>query len=104
MIRNLNLSSFKNFGIVCTEHSDTYSAYAKSEKIETLQLASGNVPVFQAVSEVWLHFGLGGTVLSVSSDGQNFTNFYLDKIVRIQPGIFFCLAPFLGFYLFYHNG
>lgn len=95
MIRNLNLSSFKNFGIVCTEHSDTYSAYAKSEKIETLQLASGNVPVFQAVSEVWLHFGLGGTVLSVSSDGQNFTNFYLDKIVRIQPGIFFCLAPFL---------
>ena len=95
MIRNLNLSNFKNYGTISMERSDAANIHVKPEEKEIWQLSSNNAPVYKAMSEVWLHFCSGGTVLSVSVDGKDFTNFYLDKTVRIRPDIYFCLSPFL---------
>ncbi len=94
MIRNLNQLSFKGFGTISPERApqtDTADADGRTE----LTLTSHNALVYRAVSEVWLYSSSTGmTVLSVSQDQQNFQHYYLDKPVRIAPGIYFCLSPF----------
>ena len=43
-----------------------------------------------------MDFGTGMCVLSVSRDGENFLQFYLDKPICIQEGVYFILIPFKG--------
>ncbi len=38
----------------------------------------------------------GKSILSVSTDGQQFSHFYFDKPVCVKNGVYFCLYPFLG--------
>ena len=93
MIRNLNQQGFKSFGFVCSEREYAVPASVWSDR-QTLSLQRGNSPVYYAAGETWLNYGPGQTVLSVSNDGEDFQHFYLDKTVRILPGIYFCLSPF----------
>ena len=94
MIRNLNPFNFKGFGAVSPERAPGSEApFAYDNRME-VHLAKGTVPVYQAAGDVLFSYGSGMTVLSVSKDGEDFQHFYLDKNVRIDTGVYFCLSPF----------
>ena len=94
MIQNINRLNFKNYGEVSLEHMPSDNASNRSETHEVLYLNQDTPSVYQAVSEVWLHYDSGMTVLSVSTDSREFQHYYLDKTVCIHPGIYFSLSPF----------
>ncbi len=94
MIQNLNRLNFKNYGTVSLEHAPSDNTNINCESWETLSLNQDPPIIYQAASDVWLNYGAGMTVLSVSKDNRKFQHFYLDKSVCIQPGIYFSLSPF----------
>ena len=91
MIRNLNQLNFKGFGTLLPERAGAPTGAAERKE---LLLTCRKVPVYRAVSEVWLYSSSGMTVLSVSADGKNFQHYYLDKPVCLDPNVYFCLYPF----------
>ena len=91
MIRNLNQLNFKGFGTVSPERPDRGENAPGGQRIT---LKQGDVPIFRAKGEVWIQSVSSMTVLSVSTDGEEFQHFYLDKLICIQPGIYYCLYPF----------
>lgn len=94
MICNLNQSAFQGFGTVYPEHA-VHSGIIKKQGIPTeLTVSAENTCVCRANSSVWLQNRVGAAVLSVSKDGNSFQHYYLDKLVRIDPDIFYCLSPF----------
>ncbi len=95
MIRNLNPISFRAFGSVVSERSAGARAFEKSTTAN-LRIGCGDVTVYRACGETFLSMSSGMGVLSVSSDGENFLSFYLDKQVSVQPGILFALVPFVA--------
>lgn len=94
MIRNLNRLNFKDYGQVMTEKSPDSISAERIKSATPLELTQNDLQVFQADTEVWINYSTGMTVLSVSKDAENFQHYYLDKPVRIRPGIYFCLSPF----------
>lgn len=95
MIRNLNQLTFRNFGSVPSERSQTDRNLYKDDAT-ALHLGDGEAVVYQAVSETRLTVSLGMSVLSVSLDGDHFQQFYLDKPACIKPQVYFALEPFQG--------
>ena len=95
MIRNLNQVSFRGFGTILPERAHTAKIVDKGAR-QTVQLQSGDAPVYRAVSETWLNCGTGMSVLSVSNEGEKYFHFYLDKPVCVKAGIIFSVTPFLG--------
>ena len=95
MIGNLNPIAFKDFGTVLPERAHTGRKIEKDGK-NLRKLTQGETVIYRAKSEVWLDFGSGMTVLSVSKDGENFLQFYLDKPICIKSDIYFALYPFRG--------
>ena len=95
MIRNLNPIAFQGFGNVMSERAH---AVRKIEKVSKnlKKLTQEEAIVYRAQSDVWMDFGSGMTVLSVSKDGKNFVQFYLDKSICIKSDIYFALCPFRG--------
>ena len=94
MIRNLNQVSFQRFGTLSPERGQSAKTSDKSVIRQTLQLTDGDCPVYRSAGECWLCSGTGMTVLSVSTDNEEYQHFYLDKPVCIKPGIYICLAPY----------
>lgn len=92
MIRNLNQVNFRGFGTTLPEKPRSRQA-PEGETSRVLHLEK-NAVVYRVVSPVWLGRGTGSSVLSVSVDGENFFDFYLDKPVNVKEGIFFSLLPF----------
>lgn len=91
MIRNLNQLNFNGFGTVAPERKNQNAASVGRKRLEA---GGKDAPVYRAKSDTWL-YGVGGmTVLSVSTDGYAFQDFYLDKSVCIRAGVYFCIAPF----------
>ena len=95
MIRNLNQVSFQGFGTIVPERDQTAKNTDRGER-QTWQLEPGPATVYRAVAEVWLNCGSGMSVLSVSSDGEVFYHFYLDKSVCVKAGMYFSVTPFQG--------
>ena len=93
MIRNLNQVSFQGYGTILPERAHAAKIIDRGER-QTLTLTKGAASVYRAVSEVWLNCGTGMTILSVSSDGDTYYHFYLDKPVCVRGGVFFALTPF----------
>ncbi len=91
MIRNLNQLNFKGFGTILPERVGVPTG---STERQELLLTRRSVPIYRAVSEVWLYSSTGMTVLSVSKDTKNFQHYYLDKPVCLDPNVYFCLSPF----------
>ncbi len=91
MIRNLNQVSFRGFGTIAPERAQPAPSAEAGER-RALELRRGTATVYRAVSRVLLTSGSGMSVLSVSSDGQEFYHFYLDKPVRIHSGVIFSLT------------
>ena len=91
MIRNLNQLNFSGFGTVAPERREQSADDRSRNRLEASQ---AQAPLYRAISDTWL-YGTGGmTVLSVSPDGREFQDFYLDKTVCIREGVYFSIAPF----------
>ena len=95
MIRNLNQVTFQGFGNVPPERSQSAKSFEKSEAA-LWKLPQNEELIHRAKSETWVTFSSGMVVLSVSQDGENFQQYYLDKPVRIKPEVQFSLIPFMG--------
>jgi AraC-like DNA-binding protein/quercetin dioxygenase-like cupin family protein len=92
MIRNLNRLNFTGFGTVAPERAP--DAAADTSQRVRIRAQQDNAPVYRAVADTWLYGNGGMTVLSVSTDGENFQNYYLDKTVCIRANVYFCISPF----------
>ena len=94
MIRNLNQVAFQGYGTILSERS--HASVSEIESNYLLELGQGEVTVYQAATSTCLRVSKGKCVLSVSQDGENFQQFYLDKPICIQEGVYFILIPFKG--------
>lgn len=95
MISNLNHITFRSFGTVLSERAHSQDSFPK-EKSKLLNLAISDALVYCADSTTWIAADSGMSVLSVSLDGSSYHHFYLDKPVRLNPGITYSLAAFNG--------
>ena len=94
MIRNLNQVAFQGYGTILSERS--HASVSEIESNYLLELGQGDVTVYRAVSNTRMRVSEGKCVLSVSQDGENFQQFYLDKPISIHEGVYFILIPFKG--------
>lgn len=92
MIRNLNPDGFKPFGTILPEKSKI----THKPNHHSVSLSPDTVSRYFAVADVWLAFESGIAVLSVSDDNENFTDFYLDRPLKIKSGTWFDLTAFRG--------
>ena len=95
MIRNLNQMTFQGFGNVPPERNQSAKYFDKAAA-ESWALSAPEAQVYRAAAEVWVTSGSGMSVLSVSKDGENFQDYYLDKPVCIRQDVLFSLSPFMG--------
>ena len=95
MVCNLNQMTFQGFGTVPPERSQGASYIDKTVAAEwTLQESAGDV--YCAKADTWATFGAGMSVLSVSTDGEAYQHYYLDKPVCIRKGMLFALSALRG--------
>jgi len=94
MIRNLNQVTFQGFGTVPPERAQ--NAGFDKNAASTWPLRADETVVYRAAADTWISFGTGSSVLSVSTDGTSFQDYYLDKPVCIRTGVYFALEPFAG--------
>ncbi len=91
MIQNLNRLSFQPFGTILPKVPDQ-SDWAQPWTLLTL---SGDVsPAWKAADDTWLICDSGMAVLSLSADGKSWSDFYMDKSVKLEKGICFSFSPF----------
>ena len=95
MIRNLNQMTFQGFGTVPPERNQSAKYFDKSAAT-VWKLSADQTDVYCAHGDVWVTSGSGMSVLSVSMDGENYQDFYLDKPVCIRPEVYFSLSSFMG--------
>ncbi len=91
MIRNLNQLNFAGYGTVAPERQEGTPVFSDRK---TLSATENDAPVYEALSDLWLYGSSGMTVLSVSTDGKNWQDYYLDKTVCIRAGVSFSIFPF----------
>ena len=94
MIGNLNQLSFQAYGSIESERNTARNVAQKATVSRVLELKPGAAPVYCVDQEVWICNSSNMTILSVSTDGENFQHFYLDKVVCIRPGVQFALRPY----------
>ena len=92
MIRNLSQQAFRRFGTILPEKEQA-PPYANHHSIA---LTRDTATLYQTVADTWLTAETGLTVLSVSVDNEQFTDFYLDRPVLLHGGMWFSLTAFQG--------
>ena len=90
MIRHLNPEGFRQFGTIL---KDAHSL-AKKPNHHSVHIPEGIAAQYRTVAPLWLGAEAGMGILSVSLDGENFADFYLDKAVQLKSGIWFLLTGF----------
>lgn len=88
MIQNLNRLSFQPFGSILTETT------AQDGYTQSMTLTTRTAPVWKAESSTQIGSTGGMAVLSISNDGAIYHDFYLDKPVSVNPGLYFSLIAF----------
>ena len=78
MIRNLNQVNFAGFGTISPERAPTGDTPTVIDKRKPLHTIPGDGTIYQSVGDIRLYCGSGMTVLSVSQDGEDFLDFYLE--------------------------
>ena len=91
MIRHLDPESFCAFGTILPGGS-----LAGKPNRHSVFLPEGTVSEYRTVAPIWLGAESGLTILSASTDGVEFQDFYLDKTVKIKAGIWIRLTCFGG--------
>ena len=90
MIRNLNQETFRKYGTVFPG-TDSKNG---QENSFTVMLDGNHTQIYCTVGDTTLSNENGICVLSVSTDGIHYEEFYLDKQVQIRSGLWFTLmAP-----------
>ena len=92
MIRHLNLEGFRPFGTILPEKG----GISHKPNHHSVFLPEGTASSYRTVAPIWLSPEYGLSILSVSADGETFAEFYLDKAVKIQSGIWVQLTGFGG--------
>ena len=87
MIQNLNPADFRRFG------RPIGGEPPKNANVHSLTLPPEQTAFYQAVAPVRLSCESGITVLSVSLDGRQYQDYYLDRPVQLRPGVYFSLTP-----------
>ena len=95
MIRNLNAITFRDFGAVLSERPQN-SKNIEKESGTLLKLDGHTAVVYQTKVQTQINCGTAMIVLSVSTDGETFWHFCLDKSVCLKEGIYYTLNPFEG--------
>lgn len=88
MIENLNRLSFQPFGTIISEIP------AEIGWAQQLTLMAGTAPAWQARASTIISCTSGMAVLSISDDGVHYHDFYLDKPVSVNAGLYFSLCAF----------
>ncbi len=95
MIRNLNQVTFRCFGSVPSERTQTDRNLFRDDAA-AVRLSQAEAVIYRAASETRISCGMGMSVLSASTDGETYQRFYLDKPAIIRKGVYFLLEPFQG--------
>ena len=95
MIRNLNQVTFRCFGSVPSERTQTDRNLFRDDAA-AVRLSRTEAVVYRAASETRISCGMGMSVLSASTDGETYQRFYLDKPAVLRKGVYFLLEPFQG--------
>ena len=92
VIRHLSPEEFRLFGTILTDRK----GLTTKPNHHSVSLSEGTVTDYRTVAPLWLGPESGLAILSVSKDGEDFAEFYLDKAVQLKGGIWFRLAGFGG--------
>ena len=92
MIRHLNPEGFRKFGTILAD----CGAVSGKPNHHSVFLPEGKISCYQTVAPLWLGPESGVIVLSVSTDGTAYEDFYLDKGIQLKGGIWFRLLGFHG--------
>ena len=95
MIRNLNAITFRDFGEVLSERPQNTKNIDK-EAGTLLRLDEKRALVYRAKQNTQINCVTAMTILSVSSDGETYWHFCLDKAITIREGIYYTMIPFEG--------
>ena len=90
MILHLNQESFQRFGTILPESK----AHTAPLDLETIRLTPDTTVLFRADQRLTLRNSQGLSIVSVSTDGTDFLDFYLDKPLTLKGGTFFQLTAF----------
>lgn len=91
MICNLSPEAFCTFGSIPGKTERPLRANNHS-----VSLSPHSTWTYRAGSKTWVAGESGVTVLSVSEDGEDYRDFFLDRPVILHDGIWFRLSPFRG--------
>ena len=89
MIRRIDPTLFHSYGAVLKDWEMPDTNLCR----HTLELTSGSAPIWQCQDTVYLRRDSGMTRICISSDGEKFHHYYLDRPLRLNPGVWFSLAP-----------
>jgi len=92
MIQSLNQQAFRHYGTILPEKEQP-APYANHHSISLLP---ERTVLYQTAADTWLKDDSGSIVLSVSTDGSAYRDFYLDKPVRLHGGVWFSLVSLQG--------
>ncbi len=92
MIQTLNHRDFEAFGVVFLEKNQL-SSLANGHSVA---LSPEDAALYETVAETWLGHVSGMPVLSVSMQDGKTLDFYLDRTVRLKPGVRFTLSAMGG--------
>ena len=90
MILHLNQESFQRFGTILPESK----GHTTPADLETIRLSPDATAQFRADRELTVRNSQGLSIVSVSTDGTDYLDFYLDKPLTLKSGIFFQLTAF----------
>lgn len=92
MIQTLNHRDFASFGAVFLEKTQL-STLVNSHSVA---LSADHAVLYETVAETWLGHESGMPILSVSMEDGKLLDFYLDRTVRLKPGVRFRLNAMGG--------
>ena len=94
MVLNLNQMNFQGFGAILPERAQGSRFSEREGSLTTLSLTKSATNMYRTTADTWIRTCSGTVVLSVSSDGEAFRDYYLDKPVCIYPDKIFTLSVF----------
>ena len=92
MIRHLNPVAFRRFGTILPGKS----SLSGKPNHHSVYLNQDVVNRYRTAAPVWVGAETGLVILSVSSDGESFEDYYLDRAIRLKGGIWFSLVSIRG--------
>ena len=88
MLQSVNRKEFTSFGAVFEERSQITAL----PNCHSVSLSPRETSVYETAAETWLSAESGFPILSIATGETDFLDFYLDRTVRLKPGVRFSLT------------